>query len=118
MADRRGTLTDTDVLFFLLTPGSGMCLVGGSVEYHCLEQATLPAAGSGDQRGNVWATAWLFAIAFGNSVNVPAHLSLDRVFVVICSFCRTETLGKHDINFISLNGRLSFFLQSELVGSL
>ena len=40
----RGTLTDTDVLFFLLTPGGavGMCLVGAVwLSITALEQATL-----------------------------------------------------------------------------
>jgi len=105
----RGTLTDTDVLFFLLTPGGavGMCLVGAVwLSITALEQATLLTllvAGE-DERGGVWAaTRW----AFLNSLRVIQVMFRVICWVVLVSapvvFCAVlvakRLLGKHDINF-------------------
>ena len=79
----RGTLTDTDVLFFLLTPGGavGMCLVGAVwLSITALEQATLLAllVAQGDQRGNVWAASrW----AFRHSVQVIQLMFLSLIHI-------------------------------------
>ncbi|MDO7713460.1 MAG: hypothetical protein MUP93_01185, partial [Pirellulales bacterium] len=105
----RGTLTDTDVLFFLLTPGgaAGMCLVGAVwLSSTALEQATLLTlfVAQEDKKGNVWeATRW----AFRHSVRVLQLMLRIICWVVVVStpgvICAVlvaqRLLGKHDINF-------------------
>ena len=123
----RGTLTDTDVLFFLLTPGGavGMCLVGAVwLSITALEQATLLAllVAQGDQKGNVWAASrW----AFCHSVQVIqlmfrliCWVVVVSAPVVICAvFVAQRLLGKHDINFY-LAERPPEFLLAVGIGGL
>lgn len=123
----RGTLTDTDVLFFLLTPGgaAGMCLVGAVwLSSTALEQATLLTlfVAQEDKKGNVWeATRW----AFRHSVRVLQLMLRIICWVVVVStpgvICAVlvaqRLLGKHDINFY-LTERPPEFLVAVGIGGL
>ena len=124
----RGTLTDTDVLFFLLTPGGavGMCLVGAVwLSITALEQATLLTllvAGQ-DKKGSVWAaTRW----AFLYSLKVIQVMFRVICWVVLVSapvvFCAVlvaqQLLGKHDINFYLAERPPEFFVAIGVGGLL
>ena len=124
----RGTLTDTDVLFFLLTPGGavGMCLVGAVwLSITALEQATLLTllvAGE-DEKGSVWAaTRW----AFLHSLKVIQVMFRVICWVVLVSapvvFCAVlvaqRLLGKHDINFYLAERPPEFFVAIGVGGLL
>ena len=123
----RGTLTDTDVLFFLLTPEGavGMCLVGAVwFSITALEQATLLTllVAEEDKKGDVWAaTCW----ALRQSVKVLQVMFRIICWVVvvsapcvICAFLVAQyLLGKHDINFY-LTERPPEFLVAVGVGGL
>ena len=124
----RGTLTDTDVLFFLLTPGGavGMCLVGAVwLSITALEQATLLAllVAQDDQEGNVWAASrW----AFRHSVQVIQLMFRLICWVVVVSapvvigavFIAQRLLGKHDINFYLAEQPPEFLLAVGIGGLL
>ena len=124
----RGTLTDTDVLFFLLSPGGavGMCLVGAVwLSITALEQATLLTllVTQDEKKGNVWtATRWAFChsikvlqlmfqlICWVVAVSAPA---------VICAvFVGQRLLGKHDINFYLAERPPEFLLAAGIGGLL
>ncbi len=123
----RGTLTDTDVLFFLLTPGgaAGMCLVGAVwLSITVLEQATLLTllVIQKDKKGDVLAaTRW----AFRHSVKVLQLIVRIICWVVVVSapgviatvFVAQRLLGKHDINFY-LTERPPEFLVAVCVGGI
>lgn len=124
----RGTLTDTDVLFFLLTPGGavGMCLVGAVwLSITALEQATLLTllvAGQ-DKKESVWAaTRW----AFLHSLKVIQVMFRVICWVVLVSapviFCvvlaTQRLLGKHDINFYLAERPPEFFVAIGVGGLL
>ena len=124
----RGTLTDTDVLFFLLTPGGavGMCLVGAVwLSITALEQATLLTllVAEQDEKGSVWAaTRW----AFLHSLKVIQVMFRVICWVVIVSapvvFCAVlaaqRLLGKHDINFYLAERPPEFFVAIGVGGLL
>ena len=124
----RGTLTDTDVLFFLLTPcgAVGMCLVGAVwLSITALEQATLLTllVAEEDEKGGVWAATWW---AFGHSVKV-----LHVMFRIVCwvvlvtapgvlcaGLLAQRLLGKHDINFYLAERPPEFFAAIGIGGLL
>ncbi len=124
----RGTLTDTDVLFFLLTPGgaAGMCLVGAVwLSITALEQATLLTllVAKEDEKGGVWAaTRW----AFRHSVKVLRMIVRIICWVVVVStpgvicavFVAQRLLGKHDINFYLAERPPEFFVAIGVGGLL
>ena len=124
----RGTLTDTDVLFFLLTPGGavGMCLVGAVwLSITALEQATLLTllvAGQ-DKKGSVWAaTRWAFLYSLKViqvMFRVICWVVLVSAPVVFCAVLVAQRLlGKHDINFYLAERPPEFFVAIGVGGLL
>jgi len=124
----RGTLTDTDVLFFLLTPGGavGMCLVGAVwLSITALEQATLLTllvAGQ-DEKGSVWAaTRWAFLYSLKViqvMFRVICWVVLVSAPVVFCAVLVAQRLlGKHDINFYLAERPPEFFVAIGVGGLL
>ena len=124
----RGTLTDTDVLFFLLTPGGavGMCLVGAVwLSITALEQATLLTllVTGQDKKGSVWAaTRWAFLYSLKViqvMFRVICWVVLVSAPVVFCAVLVAQRLlGKHDINFYLAERPPEFFVAIGVGGLL